>query len=44
MAAGVCREVVGGEHEREFMRRLSTVLEQPTLGRVAALARELRAG
>ncbi|GAA2638061.1 hypothetical protein GCM10010399_84190 [Dactylosporangium fulvum] len=42
MVAGVCREIVGTAHEQRFMDRLGDIVRQPTIERVAAIAREDR--
>ena len=41
MVAAVCRDVVGVEAEPRFLERLGDIMREPTLGRVAAIAREI---
>ncbi|GAA3265830.1 amino acid adenylation domain-containing protein [Dactylosporangium vinaceum] len=42
MVAGVCRAVVGAEHEQRFMDRLGDIVRRPTIEHVADLARSVR--
>ncbi|MFE3497615.1 non-ribosomal peptide synthetase [Streptomyces sp. NPDC059175] len=39
MVAGVCREVLESDREEAFMAQLTTIISDPTLDRVVALAR-----
>ncbi|KIF79267.1 hypothetical protein QR77_29160 [Streptomyces sp. 150FB] len=42
MIAAVCRQVVGPEAEPRFLERLGDVIREPTIARVAEIAREVR--